>query len=266
MIILLLGCVDPFPTDRHDLLDLRIVGLRADESGALASYLWEGTEGWSAEAPSATWGGDAVCAASSCSMDGPGTATIEVTGAVSGTEAGRLVVSEGANPPVLAGVMQSPIEGGVSVALDVPGAATVHFMSPVGEFTETAFGATEFTVDEDGVWPVVALWLDGKGGNGWVSIDVDVGGTGPWLAVGERLLSVDTELPEGPVTVLATITATETIAGFTLSDVVVDDGSAVDTVCGADADGWDPDSLIERRCGRDEVEGARVRIVGEGRP
>ena len=46
MLALLLGCLEPFPLDRHDLADLRIAGMSA-EGGELANasaLVWEGTE------------------------------------------------------------------------------------------------------------------------------------------------------------------------------------------------------------------------------
>ncbi len=267
-LLLLLGCLEPFPTDRHDLVELRIAAMGAADDGSLRAYTWEGTDAWSTNAPVRTWGGDAACdAAGLCTMAAAGTATLTITGADGATESGELTISDGATHPALAGFTRTLTTDGGSLDLDVPDAQRVHFMAPAGEFAESGPAATAFTAPEDGIWPVVALWMDGLGGNGWGTFDLPVGVDGPFLAVGGRLFPVETTEPEGAVTVLATITATDDLTGFSLTDVALDDGTATaDEPCGTTAGVWNPDSVIERVCGRDQVAGTRVRLVGEVTP
>lgn len=266
LLLVLLGCLEPFPTDRHDLVELRIVGMTAGDDGALRAYTWEGTDAWSDTAPARAWDGYVNCGGAGCFLPGPGTATLTITGADGATETGELTVSVGAQTPVLNGFTRTLGDDGGSLALDVPGANRVHFMAPAGEISETGFSSTTYTAPGTGLWPVVALWMDGLGANDWATFDLPVGVDGPFLAVGTRLLPVDNALPPGEVTVLATITATDADLGFTLTDVTVDDGSEADAPCGTTDGVWDPNVVIERVCGRDEVVGARVRIVGEGQP
>ncbi len=262
---LLLGCLEPFPTDRHDLVDLRIVGMRADADGVLGAYVWDGAEAWSAAAPAREWGGDARCAVD-CRLDGPGAAELTVTASSGATEAGSLdwgagaAVAEPERPYVV-------VDGDVAtLELEVPGAERVRWMAPAGELEEVASDTVEFTAPGEGVWPVVALWLDGEGGNGWTTLDVVVGVEGPFLAVGNRRFPFAAQLAAGPVRVQADVVSDPGLAGFALSNVLVDDGTALDAVCGDDGGVWDPDAVVERRCGLNDVLGARVRVDAEVLP
>lgn len=266
LILLLSGCLEPFPTDRHDLVELRIAGMTVEADGALRALVWEGSEAFSDVVPERTWGGDASCAEGACALTAPGTATLTVTGADGATESGELTLFEGATAPVLGAYTRTAGEDGGSLSLEVDGAERVHFMAPAGEFEESAFAATTYTAPGVGVWPVVALWLGGLGANGWATFDIPVGVDGPFLAVGTRLFPLDASLPVGPVTVSATLVEGGDPSGIRLTEVVVDDPTPPDSVCGTTDGLWDPDSLIERLCGRDEVLGARVRIAGEVQP
>ncbi len=278
LLSLLLACLDAFPTDRHDLVDLRIVGVGLTPSGELRAFSWEGIDAWSAVAPSRTWEIlEVTCEGDTCGALPGGTFGLKLTGADGAKETAELVVADDAAVPALLGSTSTFGEAGASLALDVPDAAMVHWMAPVGEIVETDLAAIEYTAPVDeagapkvGVWPVVALWMDGLGGNNWATFDVPIGVSGPFLTVGGRLFPVDTELPSGSIAVLTTLTAADDLTGFSLTDLVVDDGMAArDTPCGSVlgatsmAGDWDPDSVIERVCGLDEVVGARVRIVGE---
>jgi hypothetical protein len=64
---------------------------------------------------------------------------------------------------------------------------------------------------------------------------------------------------------LATLTAADTLAGYTLTDVVESvDGTGGEIVCGLDP--FDISALADGRCGRDEAAGARVALFGEAIP
>ncbi len=257
LVLSLFGCLDPFPTDRHDLVDLRIVGMRRGEAGALDAYVWEGPEAWSAIAPERVWGGDAVCVEAGCTLTAGRDAILTVTGN-DGSEEGVLETDAEAGSPILTG-HSIAVDGDVAtVRVDVPDAERVRWMAPAGTIEELDATSTTFTAPGDGVWPVVALWLDGHGGAGWATIDVPVGVVGFRLAVGTRLLGADATT--GGLITTATVEASDDLAGVMLVDVASDDGGVLDPVCGDGAAGWDPNSLVERRCGRDELIGKRVRV------
>lgn len=111
-------------------------------------------------------------------------AAVTTTGAVTGVAAaGGLRLS-------------APIEAGGA-------APVVRWMGTGGYFAElddhtTDWYAAELVVDDDeidsttplesGIYPLVALVLDGKGGNTWGFVDVAVDWSGPLLLVGGRLL------------------------------------------------------------------------------
>lgn len=98
--------------------------------------------------------------------------------------------------------------GGLRLTADIqPGGGAevpvVRWMGTGGFFAElddhtTDWFAAELVVDDDevesstplgaGIYPLVALVLDGKGGNTWGFVDVAVDWTGPLLAVDGRLL------------------------------------------------------------------------------
>jgi hypothetical protein len=265
MLLLALGCLEPFPSDRHDLVDLRIAGMAVEgaDLGAARALIWEGTEGWSARAPAQAW-----------SEPEAGLFRLEVTGADGSAELGELEVAEGHAAPRLESWAREVDGAGAHLSLTLSAPATVHWMSPAGTFVEDGAASTRWdAADADGValaddvWPVVALWFDGEGGNGWATFDVPVGVDGPYLAVGGRLLPVAAGIGSGDVTVLATLVESAGVAGFTLADVREVDGTeTAATPCGTTEGAWSPDDLLERRCGRDEVIGARVRLRGEGVP
>lgn len=275
--LLFLGCLEPFPSDRHDLVDLRIVGMAlAEGTRDFRAFAWEGSEAWSPVAPSVAWETTRLdCGGELCGALDIGLFSLSITGVDGASERGELAVEAGARVPSLVGYTRTLGEAGAEFSLDVPDAEAVHWMIPAGELMETAHDAATWTapVDADGapepgIWPVVALWMDGLGGNDWATFDVPVGIEGPFLAIGGRLFPVDTALPAGPLTALVTVAPASNLTGFTLMDLAVDDGSAsVDVACGVDGvdatSTWDPDSVIERRCGRDELAEVRVRVAGE---
>ncbi|MSQ00408.1 MAG: hypothetical protein EXR71_00775 [Myxococcales bacterium] len=258
LVLVLFGCLDPFPTDRHDLVDLRIVGMRRDGAGRLDAYVWEGSEAWSPVAPERVWGGDAVCVEGECTLAGGRDATLTIRGQ-DGEESGVLETDAETASPTLAGFTRVVEDAVATVQVDVPGAERVRWMAPAGEIAEIDALTTTFTPPGPGLWPLVALWLDGHGGNGWATIDVPVGDVGPLFEAGTRLLPID-----GAVigSVLATLGESDELLGFALTGAVLDDGSVLDPVCGDEGGIWDPDALVERRCGRDEVLGKRVRLSG----
>lgn len=265
MLVLLLGCLEPFPLDRHDLADLRIAGMSA-EGGELANaraLVWEGTEAWSAVVPKRAW-----------SEPEPGLLRLTVTDAGGATERGELRVDPGHAAPSLTGWTRVFNDEGASLEITLSADATVHWMSPGGTLAETGPASTDWApVDADGneidegIWPVVALWFDGEGGNGWATFDVPVGVSGPFLRQEGRLLALPAGTDTATTALMATLVEADTVAGFALADVAVDDGTELaDAPCGAAEGAWSPHALLDRRCGRDETLGARVRLRGEVLP
>lgn len=265
MLVLLLGCLEPFPLDRRDLADLRIAGMAA-EGGEFANaeaLVWEGTEAWSSVPPERAW-----------SEPEPGRFILEITDSAGNTERGELEVPPGHVAPRLEGWTRTLGDGTTSLEITLSDPATVHWMCPGGTLTETGANSTDWSPVDDagepiaaGIWPVVALWFDGEGGNGWATFDVPVEVDGPLLAQEGRLLAVPAGTPPGPALLMATLTESDSVAGVVLTDVAVDDGTELAaSPCGV-ADGeWTADPLLERRCGRDETVGNRVRVRGEVAP
>jgi hypothetical protein len=283
VLLFLVGCLEPFAEDRHDLAGLRIVGMRAesaeDEWGDLlwsaSAFVWDGDLGWSRWPENRTYDWTAEdeggFEARGC-CDPPGTLTLTVV-AEGETESGQLELDEYAENPEQ-GAVDLAIEGDqATVSLpEAPASATTHWMAPAGEFEETGAHSTTYTAPGDGIWPVVALTYDGHGGVTWTVIDVVVGTVGPTLEIGNRRIPVDSDADagrEGAWT--AMIEAVDTMTGFVLADLAQDDsdwdGTEADArwlpQCTDPSTGlWDVDSLITRDCGRDQVEGERVRVYG----
>jgi hypothetical protein len=261
LLTLVLGCLEPFPYDRHDLVDLRIVGMRA-EGGALAgaqAFAWEGTEGWSATAPAQAWG-----------QPEPGLLTLTITGAEGSSERGVLSVEPEHAGPTLDAWSRSVSSEGAELAVALSGSATVHWMAPGGTLVETGPASTLWLAEnvdgvavDAGIWPVVALWFDGEGGNGWATFDVPVETTGPYLAQAGRLWPLPAGTPEGEAALMATLAEDAGVSGITLLSPANDDGSeTAASICGSVAGDWSGSDLLERRCGRNETVGARVRLRG----
>ena len=142
LLTLVLGCLEPFPSDRHDLVDLRIVGMSA-EGGELAgghAFVWEGTEAWSAVAPSQDW-----------SAPETGLLVLTVTGEEGATESGELAVQVGHSAPTLVDWTRTLSATGADLVLGLSGPATVRWMAPGGTLVETGPDRAEWLpIDADG--------------------------------------------------------------------------------------------------------------------
>ncbi len=270
MLTLFLGCLPEFAHDRHDLVDLRVVGM-SYAPGPATALAWDGPLAWSAVAPTAAWSGDVngyACndwdpdtgATADCGPRPTMSATVTIDNGVT-TETGTLLFDEAGQLPELGAATVTWDDGVATVALDAPASHVTHWMAPEGEVEEIDRHVARFTPPGTGVYPLVGLVLDGLGGNDWVVVDVK--DEGIRLAVGRRWVATEPSWAgAGPADWVGTVTATDDMAGFMLADIVVDDGSAGDDACGVVDGYWDVDSLATRACGRDEVEGARVRVRG----
>jgi serine/threonine protein kinase len=86
----------------------------------------------------------------------------------------------------------------------------------------------------------------------------------PLLAVGNRLLPVDV-LPETPGPWLATIDAPTSYThayGYALTTLEPAGDAPGEVGCASPSGTLDPEALVDGRCGRDDVLGARVRVEG----
>jgi len=269
LLLLTLACSPPFDETRKDLEGFRLVGMAA-EGAALRALVWSGEGAFHSVAPTVEWtiDGEAVTAAPAA----PFTARVRVESAAGEFEEGELVVSEAAAAPVVTGFTREMAENAASVSVTVEGEATTRWKSSRGAFTETGPNAADWTQAElptedepdpdpgaPGPAALIALTLDGHGGNTWAWIDVATD-SGPYLAVDGRLLPVDTAVPaEGSY--LATITPADTLAGLVLTDLVpAEDTDTGELLCGLDP--FDADALADGRCGLDEASGARVLVTG----
>jgi hypothetical protein len=254
--VLLFACTPEFDETRKDLDGFRLVAMAADSAEPRA-LVWSGEGAWHSTAPTLTWTLDAE--------PDTFTAALHVENAAGDAEDGVLVVDTEATIPVVTSFTRTVDGSHASLALEGPDDA--HFtrwMGTSGTFTETGPLSADWDADEDGTATLVALTIDGHGGNTWTLLDVMTGDPTPALAVGGRLLPVDT-ITAGSGWYLATLTAADTLAGYLLTDVVAaEDGTGGDVVCGLDP--FDVDALADGRCGRDEAEGARVALYGEGLP
>lgn len=162
-----------------------------------------------------------------------------------------------------------------------PDLTLTHWMGAGGQFAEldphqTDWFAAEVEIDDGevvasvplgvGVYPLVALTLDGVGGNTWTWVDAGVD-VGPHLRVDGRILPIDSSI-SGSGLFVGTVEAVEDLVGFRLVEVEpVSDTSAADPGCGAGEDGMlDLDLIASGGCGRDELVGRRVVLSGEAVP
>jgi hypothetical protein len=171
-------------------------------------------------------------------------------------ESGELCVAADAVTPVVTAISRELTGNGANLELTVDGASTTHWMSPAGEFSESGPHATTWT--SDGASVILALTFDGRGGNTWTVIDVPSSLAPPYLVAGGRVFPISESL-QGEGWFVATLAADDALSGIRLVDVQPASGpSDGEIACGAD--GLDLDALVEGRCGRDEILGARVAL------
>ncbi|MCK6524014.1 hypothetical protein L6R49_21615 [Myxococcota bacterium] len=111
-----------------------------------------------------------------------------------------------------------------------------------------------------GLYPQLALGLDGLGGNRWIWVDAAIGVTTPLLRHEGRLVPADAEAPPGLVA--GTVVLTDDLVGLTLTDVAPateDDIAGTFLPCAPTPGApfrlaW----LAEGRCVRADLDGARV--------
>jgi len=244
---LLAACLEPFEHDAHDLVDLRIVGMAYVDEVATA-FSWEGDDAWSAVVPSQAWTGETTCE--------PGTAcsaTVTIGDGVT-TETGTLVQDAQGEVPAIGELSREDSSEGWTLSLSAPATHVTHWMAPRGDIEETGPHEALYMPPGDGIWPVVALTIDGKGGNAWTIVDVPEGDIGPALWTERRVIPVD-EIPGGldGDRWYGVIEPVDDLLGYRLVGLSERDTQVGAIFCGSEDGEWNPDTLVTRECGRDEI-------------
>ncbi len=255
--LFLLACSPEFSESRKDLDGFRLVAMGFADAD-LRGAVWSGEGAWHTTAPSLAWttGGEAVTEASAP----PFTVDLQVEAADGATEAGRLVVQADATVPIVEGFTREVTGSSAAISLSVSEGSFTRWMGTSGTFTETGPHAADWVPDGSEGATLLALTLDGRGGETWTWVDVEVEPEGQVLEVGGRLLPTDGS-GTGSGWFLATIEAEDSRHGVRLTTLEpTADGSAGETVCGLDP--FDLDALADGRCGRDAAAGARVALFG----
>ncbi len=251
LVVLLASCAPPFEQTRKDLRDFRLVAMAAQE-GDLQALVWSGEGAFHSTAPTLTWTVDG--AEVSAAPDAPFTAELRVEDAAGNVEEGVLVVDAGAVNPTVSGYTRSLDGENAALALETD--AVTRWKGSSGTFTETGPASADWTSGGEPLAAIVGLSLDGNGGVTWSWLDVATD-SGAYVAVGGRLLPA--EAPVSPGDYLATLSAADTLAGLTLTDIVAADADPGELVCGLEP--FDFDALADGRCGLDDALGARVRFT-----
>lgn len=237
LLVLLSACQEPFPEDRHDLTNFRIVAMTGTRDAPSAT-LWSGAGLWFQPLPTLAWSWD------------DDAVRLETTDAEGNVESGALTVDVGAQVPALAGFTRTEDADGVwTIDLDLDRGDT-HFMAPAGTFAESGPNTTTWDPEgATGIVPVVCLSFDGLGGNRVDVIDIPVGVAPPWLEVGGRIFPYDGGLV-GAQSVVATLASADDYHGVALTDVGA----------GSDAEPFDLESLGRAEVARDDVVGLQVQL------
>lgn len=232
--------------------------------GKAAAFAWEGEDAWSAVVPSQAWTGDVdgyTCndtaidtgAAADCGPRLTQEASVTISDGLS-TETGTLRFDADGEVPEIASVTREQVDGGWKLALSAPSSHLTRWMAPRGDIEETGQHEALYVPPGDGIWPVVALTLDGKGGNAWTIVDVPEGEIGPALWTERRVIPVD-EIPEGldEDRWYGVIEPVDDLLGYRLVGLSEDYTHADVGFCGYEGGEWHPDTLVTRECGRDEI-------------
>lgn len=195
-------------------------------------------------------------------------------------DAGRPIEERAAVPAGEDGVVP-PGDAARLVAEGPVDGELVRWMATGGQFAELDHRSTDWfagTVAFDdgevestsplypGVETLIALAMDGAGGNRWRYVDVAVGSGRPYLEVDGRLFPVEGKA-EGPAGFWsARLAHANTTAGIELLDVTpVEDPAGGEAACGQAAGSvFSFAPLAEGWCSRGELDG--VQVVVEGAP
>ncbi|MDG1483034.1 MAG: hypothetical protein P8R54_25815 [Myxococcota bacterium] len=293
--LLLAACQEPFSEDRHDLVGFRIVGIGV-EDGVAKAAVWSGEGPWHEQTPTLSWALDGeplgegfevtvpaeegVLSLTATSASGEErTAVVDVRssgGAL--TVARQAVVIDGLTLEERRAVTGSNIEtaaqAGEAVRLTLSTLSDVEsarWMSAGGTIMELEADTADFLAEdividdgelisrEDagvGRYPLLALVIDGQGGNRWLWTDAAVGSSELLLRHEGRLVVSDAAAEPG---LIAATLIEDAIGGVGLSDVVpVTDTAEQDDLPCIPAVPMSLSWIAEGRCARADVLGARV--------
>ena len=293
--LMFLGCQEPFSEDRHDLAGFRIAGIGVHD-GVAAAAVWSGVGPWHEASPELLWSLDGTDIGEGFSVVVPGEGELTLTAISAAGEEKTARVDVSSTHPDLsvsrAAVVlgddltlsgRRAIEGvtvqttvssdeAVRMVLDgVGNGESARWMSAGGTVMELETDAADFlaenivfddgTLEErtaagDGVYPLLALSIDGLGGNRWLWVDAAVGVSDTLVRHDGRLIVSDSEVEPGLV---AATLVEDAVGGVALSDVVsVTDVSEQDSLPCFPHSPMKLSWVSEGRCARPDVLGARV--------
>lgn len=295
LLLLLAACQEPFDEDRHDLAGFRIAGIGV-EDGVAKAAIWSGIGPWHEEEPTLSWAlnGQPLGDGFEVAVSGEGELTLiatspdgEVrTARVDVREAGGLltiqrqaVVLDGelsleARRAVVGADVDDSVGAGEAVRLTLGGLAeaeSARWMSAGGTAMELERDVADFLAEDivfddgelisrvptgAGVYPLLALVIDGMGGNRWLWVDAAVGVEEALLRHEGRLLRADALVEPGLV---AATLIEDPIGGVALSEVAaVTDTDEHDALPCFPAAPISLSWIAQGRCARPDVLGARV--------
>jgi hypothetical protein len=173
--------------------------------------------------------------------------------------------------------VESGVEIGEALRMDVivEESHRVHFMVAGSDGTvleldrhrgdflaeEIIFNDTEVESRTDsapGVYHLLVLVQDLKGGNRWIWLDAPMGVDGTWARSGERRLELGEEVASGLVSV--SLSRVDGFESYELEDpeLVTDLSTQSLTECAPQGIPFDLDWIVDGRCGLDELDGARI--------
>ncbi|MEL6345156.1 MAG: hypothetical protein AAFV53_18760 [Myxococcota bacterium] len=300
LLFLVLGCQEPFDTDRHDLRGFRIAAIGVDDGLARAA-VWSGDGPWHEASPTLVWSLDGaplgegfdvtVTAGGLLELDATApdgqtrSATVTVQSApfsALSVSRGALVIGEDLSLDGRRSLSADPVDvtapSGSAMRLTLSGVGadqSARWMTAGGTILEVETDAADFFAEEirfddgeievrapvdDGLYPGLALVVDGEGDNSWLWFDAAVGvdTTAPFAHHRGRLMPSDDSVGAG---LIAATLEEDAISGVRLSDVqVVEDAQQQDELeCIPDgAETFEIAWIAEGRCPRPDVLGARV--------
>lgn len=293
--LLLTACQGPFDEDRHDLSGFRIAAIGV-EDGAAKAAVWSGVGPWHEATPSLAWSlndqplgegfdvpvnGEGELTLIATSPDGEvRTARVDVrpSGGAPTVQRQAVVLDQALTLEARQGVTGVDVETTVSsgeaarLLLDgVQEAESARWMSAGGTVLELELDAADFLAEDivfddgelvsrdpsgNGLYPLLALLIDGAGGNRWLWVDAAVGVEDVLLRHEGRLVRADAVVEAGLV---AATLIEDSSGGVALSDVVsVSDTEQQDDLPCLPSAPISLSWIAEGRCARPDVLGARV--------
>jgi len=294
-LLLLVACQEPFDEDRHDLSGFRIAGIGVEDDMAKAA-VWSGAGPWHEAQPGLSWAlnGQPLGEGFDVPVTGEGELTLTATSAGGEVRTARVDVRAAGGAPTVrrqavvldealslearravTGVdVETTVSSGEAVRLILDGLSeteSARWMSAGGTVLELERDAADFLPEDivfddgelvsrtpagEGVYSLLALLIDGAGGNRWLWVDAAVGEGATLLRHEGRLVRADAPAEAGLVA--ATLIA-DPIGGVALSDVIsVTDTDEQDDLPCAAASTFSLSWIAEGRCARPDVLGARI--------